>query len=353
MKPTTNSNNVTTVSHTVTNNGIEVRPVEPGDDWDAYVERSDQGSVFHRSAFLDVVATHADARLHRLLGFKGQEPVGFFPVFELTRGFTTAAFSPPPDMGLSQMGPGMLNVDKLKPRKAEKRTRRFVEGCLDWIDATLDPSFVHVRTHHRQTDNRPFDWNGFELTPRYTYVLDLSPGAEALIGNFSSDARRNVRNTDDDAYEIENAGVERIGSVVDHLQTRHDNQGIHYPVDEAFVTDLARVLPDDSLHTYVLTVDGEYAGGMIILEDAETMYRWQGGARPVGDPGVPVNDLLDWHVITQGIERDRAQYDLVGANTPQLCEYKSKFGPDLVSYHVAERSTRTMRMVSELYQRFR
>lgn len=356
MKPSMNAFDATTsgpTSTTVTNDGIDVRPVEPDDDWDRLVEQSAQGTVFQTAAFLDVVASHVDARLHRLVGFKGQEPVGVFPVFELTRGFTTAAFSPPPDMGLAQMGPALCNVNKLKQRTAEKRTRRFLGGCLDWVDAALDPSFVHVRTHRRLGDTRAFAWNGFDLTPRFTYVLDLTPGADALIERFSSDARRNVRNTDDDAYEIRERGADGVAPVVEHLQERHDDQGVHYPVDREFVADLARALPEGTLRTAVLTVDGEYAGGMITVEDDETVYRWQGGARPRGDPGVPVNDLLDWHVITSAIDRDRTSYDLVGANTPKLCEYKSKFGPALESYTAAERSTRTMRMVSQLYQRLR
>ena len=338
-------------THTVTNSGIEVRPADG--NWDDYVERSEQGTAFHREAFLDVVADHADATLHRLVGFKGQEPVGVFPVFELTKGFTTAVFSPPPDLGLSQMGPALLNLDKLKQRKRETRTRRFLEGCLSWIDERLDPSFVHVRSHYRYEDYRPFAWNGFDITPRYTYVLDLEPGPDALMDGFSSDARRNVRRADETDVVITERGRDAIGEIVSHLQDRHDAQDVHYPVDPGFVADLDRALPEGQVRTYVASVDGDYVGGMVTLEDETTVFRWQGGARPKGDASLPVNDLLDWRIITDAVDRGRTRYDFVGANTPHLCEYKSKFGPDLVSYAVAERSTTTMRMVSRLYRSLR
>lgn len=345
----------TTPTHSVTNSGIEIEPAADVDDetWNRYVERSRHGTVFHSHQFLQATAEHADARLHRLVGYKGQEPVGVFPLFEMTKGFTTAVFSPPPDMGLSQMGPAMLNMAKLKARKAEKRTRRFLEGCLDWVDEVLSPSFVHLRTGTQMHDQRPFIWNDFEVAPRYTYLLDLTPDTDSLLDRFSSDARRNIRKTDDDAFQIVESGPEAVSDIVDHLQHRHDEQGVHYPVDGAFVEDLYSLLPAGAIRTYVVRVDDEYVGGMITLEDETTLFRWQGGARPRGDPDVPVNDLLDWRLITDAVDRGKERYDLVGANTPHLCEYKSKFGPELATYYTIKQSTRTMQMVSELYQRLK
>jgi hypothetical protein len=345
----------TDVDVSITNSGIEVTVAGPDqrDRWNDYADRSEQGSVFHYDEFLDVVGRHVDATVHRLVGFKGQEPVGIFPVFEVQKGLSTAVFSPPPDMGLSQLGPAMLNVGKLKRRRAEKRRRRFIEGSLDWIDRFVDPSYVHVRTHYRHRDHRPFAWNDFELTPRYTYVLDLTPGSEEVMAEFSSDARRNVRSTDDDAFEIRERGTEALDDIFEHLRRRHDEQDVHFPVTTEFARDLYRSLPDGAMRAYVCTVDGTYATGMVTLEDETAVYRWQGGARPMGDVDIPVNDLTDWRVISDAIDRGKERYDLIGANTPKLCEYKSKFGPQLERYQSAERGTRTMRMVSRLYQRFR
>ncbi|MFB6079806.1 MAG: GNAT family N-acetyltransferase [Haloferacaceae archaeon] len=336
----------------VTNGGIEIRPAAvDAETWNGYVEQSRQGTAFHYRQFLDVVADHADATVHKLVGYKGQEPVGLFPVFEIRKGPVTTAFSPPPNMGLSQMGPAMLNLGGMKRRREEKRVHRFVEAGLEWIDRVVAPSYVHVRTHHSYGDHRPFIWNGFDLSSRYTYVVDLSPGADEVIGEFSSDARRNVRRTDDDDYRIEERGAGAVGAVIDHVDRRHRRQGLDFPVTAAFVGDLFDRLPDGTIRAYVCEVDGEYASGMITLEDDRTVYRWEGGARPLHDVDVPVNDLLDWRVITDAIDRGRTQYDLLGANTPQLCDYKSKFGPELVSYQAAESGTRTMRLFSRLYRR--
>lgn len=339
----------------VTNGGIEVRPATAGSGgaWNDYVERAAGGTVFHTRQCLATVADHLDATVHRLVGYKGREPVGVFPLFETHKGPATMAFSPPPSVGFSQMGPAMCNVAKLKPRRAEKRTRRFLDGCFEWMDRVVDPGYVHVRTHTGIRDPRPFVWNDFDLTPRWTYVLDLTPGADRVIEGFSGDARRNVRGTDDDAYRIVEGDGGRIPAIVDHLNRRHEEQGLTFPVTTGLVEALDRRLPDGAVRTYVCEVDGEYASGMVCLEDERTVYRWQGGARPMGDVDVPVNDLLDWRIITDAIDRGRERYDLVGANTRGVCDYKSKFAPDLVPYHAGERGTRTTSAIARLYKQLR
>jgi hypothetical protein len=40
----------------------------------------------------------------------------------------------------------------------------------------------------------------------------------------------------------------------------------------------------------------------------------------------------------------------MGANTERLCQYKSKFGADLVPYYVVESGGRTMDLAKKTYQ---
>lgn len=334
--------------------GIHVTTADnaPG-EWDDLVERSTMGTVFHRRDFLETVTAHSRSSLQLLVGFKGNEAVGLFPIFDLRRGPITSVFSPPPGMGLSQLGPVMVNLDGLKRRRAFKRVKRFMGAALDWIERDCNPSLIHVRTSPGFTDHRPLQWNGFDVTPRHTYVIELSPGREDVISSFSADARRNIRTTPDSAVAIQES-VEGIDRIIEHLDRRHAEQDLEFPVGTSFVRDLVTALDDDALRAYRCTVDGQYVSGMIVLADGDTVYRWQGGARPARDVGLPVNDLLDWRVMTDAMDRGQKRYDMLGANTDGgVSEYKSKFGPELVTFASAERGTRMMRFASGLYQRFR
>ncbi|WP_227356791.1 lipid II:glycine glycyltransferase FemX [Haladaptatus salinisoli] len=316
------------------------------DEWNAYVERSEHATPFHRREALSHLARTANAELRPLVGYKGQEPVGIFPLFETTTGRFRMVYSPPPHLEVYCLGPALLNFEKLKQRKAERRHREFIDGCLDWVDAELAPDYVDVRTVDGYSDLRPFSWNGFDVSPSYTYVLDLT--ADDLLMQFSRDARSNVRDCDEECT-IREAGVEGIEAVIGQVQDRHEAQGKEYRIDPAFATELFHRLPDGRVRPYVCERDGRILGGIVALEGDDTVYRWQGGAKP--DVDFPINDLLDWHIMQEAESRGRSRYDLVGANLPRLCRYKSKFGPEPVPYYTAQRKTTRMRAVTGVYRR--
>ena len=330
---------------------IDITTVHDAAEWNELVEQSSHATPFHRAESLDVLAQHTDSVLHPFVGYKGHEPVGIFPVFEISKGPVSTVFSPPPNCKISYLGPALLNHAKQKQRRQEKTNSRFVAGCLAELESRIDPSYTHVRTSTLYTDTRPLIWGGFEPKTRYTYVVDLSKPTEELLSAFSSDARSNITGTDDTAYEIAAGGEAELTDTIGRLQDRHAEQDVSFNITPEFVLDLSRQLPDDVFRLYTCRVDGELVGGHITLEAGETIYGWQSwGAR---DVDVPVNDLLDWEIITSARDRGRSQYDLVGANNERISKYKAKFAPSLRTYQTLERGTPVMNLVSELYKRVR
>jgi hypothetical protein len=326
--------------------------IEP-ETWNSYVERSATSGIFHQHEALETIADHTGADLVRLLGRKGQEPVGLLPAFVLSKGPFRAVFSPPPNLRVSYLGPAFLNMGKLKRRKAERRRRRFVDGCFDWLAEEVGHRYLHLRTTSRYADVRPFQWNGCSVTQSHTYVVDLTPGREDVLMAFSSDARGNVRNTDRERYEItvgDRAAVERVVSMV---RERYESQGETYGVPPSFVTDLYDGLPEGQFLPYVCRVDGEFVGGMLAHSFGDRVYRWQGGVKTDRDVDVPVNDLLDWRVMTDAMDRGLAGYDLVGADNQRINRYKAKFGPELKRFYSVETGTRTMNAIANLYKRYK
>ena len=323
------------------------------DKWNGYVERSPSAGVFHRQEAIEVIADHADADLVRLIGHKGQEPVGLFPLFVLSKGPLRAVFSPPPNLRVSYLGPAFLNMGKLKRRKAERRRRRFVDGAVEWLDEEVDHSYLHLRTTSGYTDVRPFQWNDCSVTQDHTYVVDLTPGEEDVKARFSSDARGNVRNSDPDRYEITVGDADDVDRIVRMVRDRYESQDITYGVPPGFVTDLHEALPDEQFRPYVCRVDGDYAGGMLALADDDRVYRWQGGVKTDEEIDLPVNDLVDWRVMTDAMADGIEEYDLVGADNPRINRYKAKFGPDLEPFYSVETGTRTMTFLASIYERYK
>lgn len=316
---------------------LDIEPAN-ADEWNKIVDRSDETNLFHRDEALSVLADHTGNHLTRLVGYNGNEPVGLFPVFETETGPFTMVSSPPRLLHTFQLGPAMVRTERMKRRRSEQYRSEFVTQCLEWVDSTIDPDSTFVRSTPEFGDVRPFQWNDFEAHPYYTYSVDITSDRETLLGQFSSDARSNVRNTDESAYEIEVGDRDDLKRVFRMVEERHTEAEAPLRVDESFVTDLYDACPEDTVRPYVCRVDGEFATGMITLSSDSTVYRWKGGAR--SDTSVEATDLLDWYIMRDSRERGQERYDLVGANIERLCDYKAKFGPDVETYYTLTRSNR-------------
>lgn len=330
---------------------IDVRTLDDPDRWNDLLDDAAHPTPFHLAGALDVIAEYANAECHRLVGYKGQEPVGLFPVFTIAKGPVTTAFSPPPDLKVPYLGPTLVTRQQLKRRKHDRRHRRFVDACLDWLEDTHEPKFTSIRTPPGYEDVRPFIWQDYEPTPRYTYVVDLTRDSDDLLAAFSSDARGNVTGDYDADFTIESGGVETIENVVDQVSARHEEQGEPFPASAAYVTDLYETMPSGTIRPYACHVDGEYVGGFVNVEFGSVAFRWVGGAK--SDADIPVNDLLDWEYCLEAMERGVEAYDLTGANDARLARYKSKFAPDLVTYYQLQEGTRTMNAVSKIYSKLK
>lgn len=326
---------------------IEVVELDPGEheQWNECIEGSGQASPFHRYEALSTLATAADANLYRLIGYKGEDPVGVFPLFELSYGPFQIVKSPPTELEVPALGP-VHWIRTPKQRKRERAAKAFIDNCTEWIEENLDPSIVDIRTVDRYDDVRPFIWNGFDVAPAYTYVLDLTPGEEALWNQFSSDARSNIRDGEDKDYAVEEAGRDAIDTVISHIQKRYAAKSLECGVDPPLVRELYDRLPEGYVRPYVCYLDGSIVGVQLALDDGSATYRWLSA----GDVDIdfPVNEILDWHVIRDAIDRENERYDLVGGMEPSICQYKSKFGPKPTPLYIATRKTRTTQLLSFL-----
>ena len=330
---------------------IEITRLDDDEQWNDLLERTPWATPFHRAEALHVFAAHSGATLHKLVGYKGQEPVGAFPVFTLARGPVTAAYSPPPGLSVHNLGPLPMNLDKLKRRKRDRRHRRFLDAALAWVDERTSPRYWNVRTVLEYDDARPFQWRDYDVTPRYTYVIDLETTPDELLGRFSSDLRRKVRREYDVTYEVTEEGPEAIDAIVESTRRRHEEQGESFPVTAAFVRQLADWLPDGTIRPYVCRIDGEFVGGLIDVEDDTFAGAWIADGKT--DAPVPVNDLLEWQVCLDAIDRGRRGFDLMGANHERIYSYKAKFAPDLVPYLSVKKRSAGVNVASKLYDRLK
>jgi len=326
-------------------------PVEDADTWNRDVERATRAHPFYRAEALSLQADDTDTTPHLLAGHKGQETVGLFPVFEYRKGPLTAAFSPAPYSWVSYLGPVLCNVERLKQRKADRRTNDFIEAALEWLEAELAPKYTKFDAVTID-DIRPFIWQGYQAEPEHTYVVDLEGTPEELLGRFSSDARRNIRKAADfdGEYTVTEGGVDDIDRIIDQVRARYASQDRSFQLSTDFVRSLYERLPEGAIRPYVCRVDGDFQGGILVAESDTTRYRWQGGVKVDRDLDLAVNDLLDWQVMRDGLEAGLEQYDLVGAGVPSINRYKAKFNPRLETHYTVTSGAFGLDLVIDRYR---
>ena len=331
---------------------VELDPTADADEWNRYVERSTETTPFYRTEALERQAEETGTTIHLLVGFKGQEAVGLFPVFALDKWALTAVFSPAPYAWSCSLGPARVNAAKLTQRKADRRNRRFIEGSLEWIDEALSPVYSKFVTTEFD-DVRPFMWNEYDVEPLFTYVVDLHGTESQLLERFSSDARSNVRNAPVDEYVVEEGDGDDVEAIVEQVAARYASQGRPFHLSPAYARSLFEVLPAGSIRPYVCRVDGEFTGGILVVESDRTRYRWQGGVKIDADVDFSINDILDWHVMKDGLQDGIERYDLVGAGVPSINRYKAKFDPQLETYYTITNAVFGLDLLVSQYQKFR
>lgn len=298
--------------------------------------------VFHLPEALGVLDRHMDANCRLYAVRKGQETIALLPVFVTERSLGRLVVSPPPGWGVPRLGP-LLMPNSPKRSKYEKLNTELAEAVLEDVDADSSTTLFRMACPLSYQDPRPFAWNDLTVEPRFTYVIDLTDAAdlEEAMDGFSRSLRNDMRRLDDLPVTITTEGTAGAMRIYEDVERRFSEQSQEPPATRAFVRDVYDAL-DERCRAYVARgPDDEYLGGLLALASNDFVYYWLGGARSSYE-NVSVNTLIHRRIIEDVIDDPALDsvsgYDLVGANTERLCQYKAKFGGDLRSYYAVESS---------------
>ena len=106
---------------------IEIREIKEDEtwQWDDIVKNSPYGTIFHTLKWLKIVEKHTKNKLYPLIGFKGKEIIGIFPVFYQKRGPLRMIFSPPPKVAMPYLGQIYIGYNQWKQNKRESISIEF------------------------------------------------------------------------------------------------------------------------------------------------------------------------------------------------------------------------------------
>jgi lipid II:glycine glycyltransferase (peptidoglycan interpeptide bridge formation enzyme) len=331
---------------------IEVRVAENEEmkNWDGLIEASPYGTIFHTFDWLRIAEKHTNSKLYPLIGLKGEEVIGVFPLFYKKKGPLKMIFSPPPKVGIPYMGPVLLGYNKLKQEKKESLITDFFTGIDKFIHDNFKPHYTYFKLSPGLIDSRPFKWLGYQANPVYGYLLDISIGLSNLESNFSIQARKNLKKAEKNGLSYELGSKDELLVLHNMLYDRYAEQARTIPTSKNYLLEVFNKFFPDNLKVFIIRYHDDIISGGVKLCYKDKVIDW------IGQPKTTMrtaNDFLHWSVMKWGFEHKFHYYEIIGANTQSISQFKSKFNPALDIYFEIKKSTITGTIGERLYTKLR
>lgn len=312
---------------------LEVFDNSDSTKWDALIKDSINGTLYHSWNWLRAMEKHCGARLYPLVYFDGKDnkPFAAIPLFHMVRFGLKMVFSPPPKSGVT-LGPVFLDKG-YRQRKFELSYLDFQENVDKYINK-LGSSFTNIVTSPGFYDIRPFSWSRYDVSPRYTYKIDLRHGEEEIWKKFSRDFRTVLRHSESEGITVaESYNDDDANYVYDLTVNRYLEQHLPSPLKKEYFGEVLRG-NRPGVTTLVASVGRERLGGAVLVNYKDRACMWIAGQ---ADNRGNVNKALLWGSILHALKNGYSWFEDEGANTRRLCFHKSQACPELEMYFQLKR----------------
>jgi hypothetical protein len=313
----------------------ELSPAE-FEEWDAFVERSPQGTVFAKSFWLQGFEELASGNKACVLVVRDSNGAiqGGAPLFIHHAGRRAFVGSPPLTQYSSLLLAPRTKKDENRESEWEMKT---ISGFLEQLDQ-LQLDRVSLSHAPALTDVREFTRQGWSASPRYTYrrLLDESD----IVGSLSHNHRWNFRKAQKAGYTV--ALVGDLNDGLDYFfriyEYSHRTIPGYYARDCGVVRTLCRASLGKGT---ALLYEAKDAGGsiqaatIIWLSCHATAMHWAIATTDVGR-----SDGATVFLMTKVFEDLRCRgyrtFDFCGANIRPIAHFKAGFNGPLVPYYATE-----------------
>lgn len=318
---------------------IEKIPEGSGKRWDNLLDKSGHSQAFHLWSWVSSMAEHSwlshsgfksKPKFHPLIATMNGEDLGLIPLYEFRLGLIKYVFSPPPNTGVTYLGPVIRDMD-VRQKEREKIQGAFHEAIEEYLNK-LHPHIIRIRTPPGFTDARPYLWSGYEVTPVYNYVNDLTVGIEQLRGGYGKNRRKKLRNTVNKGYSVREGNLDDVISLYKHHTERYEEQGMHMNLSLDYLKELWSKLGGSHLKIHVIELEGKYVSSHISTIYDKKISAWYGMHKTDGFPASPNEQLMDT-TLEWAIKNKLEVFENIWANNERLNPFKTNTNPGLNEYY--------------------
>lgn len=302
--------------------------IDDRETWDAFVDESASGRLFHKWDFMKITEKHTGFRFLPYGVFKGNELICIFPLFQKQLHGVNVLLSPPP---LQSVVPYLGFVmgrryDAAKQSKKESMLK-VVGDDLENEFAALAPNYLAITQVPGFIDIRQFLREGYDARIHFSYVINLEPPLSEIWNGFSSNLRTKLRKVEKSGYRLEKSTD--LSAFYSTVAERFSDPEMNIPmISRAYFEDLFRTYPDE-LGLYYLYDALDVVTGVQATQEYKAFTLWMGAPKMTAMPG---NEFLQWLLLQQAKDEGYRQMENVGANNENLNLFKSKFNPSLTLF---------------------
>lgn len=322
-----------------------VRLLESGEvrsAWDVFVSRSEQANPFTTTTWLESSAAALDLHLDFWVVLKGQEWVSAVAMphrhamgRKWFRGLPLAAYST------------VVHRERTSGHAASRESERIEAGRALAQALSRNYRLISLLLSPTLRDVRPWQWEGWTAKPRYTCVLGLDP-----LPVPTDSVRRHVRKCVESGVRFD--GAWDLDSFWGVFEETRERQGFDVRLGRERFFGLAKSLKDAGLAWMATarTAPGEPVSSQIMLgmPGTPTAFMWLAGTRRE-QLASGVSAWLMLEIASELARRGHRQWDLCGADYPNVARFKSELGSALQPYFQVESPRSTLESLAWRWKR--
>lgn len=286
--------------------------------WDSFVDESPQGTVFHKTSWLQ---SFDDYKLQILAIIHKKTLVAGIPLVYTSGYGIKFAINPPftAYLGIIFRESNQKYNTKLSFEKEfSKVVARKLKNFAPYIDYVFHYNFV---------DATPFIWNGFSVKPYYTYVLNLEKHQNAIWEDMEKDTRNRISRAERYNLKYVDGSPTELAELIS-LSYERKNQKPPYSKQtyEKFLKKFSKNVPVKSI--IMKNNDKLIAGGSIVYDHNRAYYFFAGISSDSEFKGT--NQLVVWTLIKHArTVLGLKEFDLLGWPNEGVERFVRGFGGKL------------------------
>jgi hypothetical protein len=321
---------------------LEISHVSRADSalWNQFVEDSPQGTFFHTTDWIEILSSTFGRSYDIIFCLKNEQPVGGMIYFHhkklIWKMITPTAFLP-------YCSPIFYKPLKEKPQKTIHNHLLIAERIENYLRTQYDYWVLDVPYTSR--DVRSYLWRGAVVEPQYTYVVSVT-NKEAVFENFNQSVRKKLKQAqNENAVVRESSDPTLLAELVTKSYHRHGMKPLISKEQLSML--LNKVIHIEQAKLFYAELNRKIIAGRLVIIDGAFGYDLLAGGED--HPGYGSTFLTAY--ILEKYAGVIEKFDFLGANHPQIEQFKRGFGGELIQgFRVTNKTRIPLSWIIKIYE---